>query len=72
MFCLWGSDSLVCTRIEMRERRKSCVARLQKEGRHAVSKVSRAITMKIAIEDSTRYNIQAERGAEDSQSEERN
>ena len=45
-------------RIGVRERRKSCAAaRPQGEVRHAVSKINRAVRMKIAIEDSKRCNI---------------
>ena len=44
----------------MRGRRKSCAACPQ-EGRHAVSKINRAISMKITIEDSKRCNILAKR-----------
>ena len=40
----------------MVEKKKFCVARLQ-EGRHAVSKINRAVSMKIAIENSKRCNI---------------
>lgn len=39
-------------RIGVRERRKSCAARPWEEGRHAVSKIRRAVGMKIAVEDS--------------------
>ena len=48
-------------RIEVRGRRKSCAARPREEGRHAVSKIKRAVSMKIAVEDSERGNIAAER-----------
>ena len=52
--------------------RKSCAVRPQ-NGRHAVRKINRAVSMKKAIEDSKRCNIpiEREREAEDSQSEER-
>ena len=55
----------------MRGRGKSCAARPQEQGRHAVSKIRTAVSMKIAIRDSKRGNIAAMREAEDSQSEER-
>ena len=63
----------------MRGGRKSCIVRPQEDGRHAVSKINRAVNMKIAIEDSKGCNILAERErererereAEDSQSEKR-
>ena len=45
----------------MRGRRKSCAARPQEDGRHAVSKINRAVSMKIGIEDSKRCNIPAKR-----------
>ena len=35
--------------------RKSCAAWLEREGRHAVNKINRAVDMKIAIEDSKRW-----------------
>ena len=44
-------------RIGVRERRQSCAARPREEGRHAVSKIRRAVSMKITIEDSERGNI---------------
>ena len=44
-------------RIQMRQRRKSCAMRLQEEGRHAVSMINRAVSMKRAIEDSKRCNF---------------
>ena len=34
----------------MRERGKSCAARPREEGRHAVNKIKRAVSMKIQIE----------------------
>ena len=43
----------------VRERRQCCVARLREEGRHAVSKIRRAVSRKISIEDSKRGNIMA-------------
>ena len=51
----------VLDKIGLRERRKSCVARLQKEGRYAVSEINRAVSTKTAIEDSKRCNILAKR-----------
>ena len=48
-------------RIGVRERRKSCAARPKKEGRHAVSKIRRAVSMKTAVENSKRCNIAAMR-----------
>ena len=56
----------------MRKRRKSCAARPQEDGKHAVSKINRIVSMKIAIEDRKGCNIPAKREAEDNQSEERN
>ena len=52
---------------------RSCAVRPQEEGRHAVSKINRAVRMKIVIEYSKRCNIpmKREREAEDSQSEKR-
>ncbi|MPC81241.1 hypothetical protein E2C01_075848 [Portunus trituberculatus] len=44
-------------RIEVRGRGKPCAARPQVEGRHAVSNISRAVSMKITIKDSKRCNI---------------
>ena len=47
----------------MRGKRKSCAARPQNDGRHAVSKINRkkTVSVKIAIEESKRCNIPAER-----------
>ena len=45
----------------MRERGKSCGARPREEGRRAVSKIRRIVSMKIAVENSKRYNIAAMR-----------
>ena len=56
----------------MRERRKSCAARPKKEGRHAVSKIRRAVSMKIAVENTKKCNIATMREIEHSQSEKRN
>ena len=39
----------------MRERRKCCAARPWEEGRRAVSKMRRAISVKIVVEDRKRY-----------------
>ena len=41
----------------MRGRGKSCAARPREQGRHAVSKVRRAISMKIEVKESKRGNI---------------
>ena len=54
-------------RIGVRERRQCCVARLREEGRHAVSKIRRAVSRKISIEDSERQHYGNEGEAEDSQ-----
>ena len=48
-------------RIGVRERGKSSAARPKKEGRHAVSKIRRAVSMKIAVENSERCNVAAMR-----------
>ncbi|MPC54510.1 hypothetical protein E2C01_048430 [Portunus trituberculatus] len=48
-------------RIEVRERRKSCAARTLEERRNAISKIRRAVGMKIAAEDSKTCNIAAVR-----------
>ena len=48
-------------RIGLRERRTSCAARLREEGRHAVNKIRRTVSMKIMVEDSKRGNIAAMR-----------
>ncbi len=40
--------------------RKSSVAWSQEEGKHAVSRFRRAVSMKIVIKDKTRCNITAE------------
>ena len=44
-------------RIKVRGRGKSCAARPQEQGRHAVSKIRRAVSMKIAVKKSKRGNI---------------
>ena len=41
------------------------------DGRHAVSKINRGVSMKIAKEDSKKCNIPAKREVEENQSEER-
>ena len=43
----------------MRGRGNSCAARPWEQGRHAVSKIRRAVNMKIALKDSKRGNISA-------------
>ena len=48
-------------RIGVRERGQSCAARPREEGRHAVSKIRRAVSMKIAVEDSKTGNTAAKR-----------
>ena len=48
-------------RIGVRERRQSCAARPPEEGRHAVSKIRRGVSMKIKVEDSERGNTAAMR-----------
>ena len=48
-------------RIGVRGRRKSCAMRPQEEGRHAVSNITRAVSMKIAIGDRQRCSIPARR-----------
>ena len=58
-------------RIWVREGGKSCVCKPQKEGRDAVNKINRAVSMKKAREDSKRCNIPEKREAEKSQSEKR-
>ena len=47
-------------RIEVRGRR-SCKVRPQEDWRHAVSKINKAVSMKIVIEDSKRCNIPVKR-----------
>ena len=44
-------------RIEVKGRRNPCPARLREEGRHVDNKIRGGIGMKIAIEDSKRWNI---------------
>ena len=48
-------------RIGVGGRRKSCGVRQQKDGRHAVCKIDRAVCMKIAIEDRKRCSISVKR-----------
>ena len=45
----------------MRERRQSCAARPREEERHAVSKIRRAVSMEITVEDSKSGKITAMR-----------
>ena len=45
----------------MRGRSKSCAARLREEGKHAVSKVRRAVNVKIVVENGKRCNTGAVR-----------
>ena len=54
-FCIREVDRIV------RERRQCCLARPREEGRHAVSKIRRAVSMKITVEDTKRGNITAMR-----------
>ena len=71
MRVLINSSIRESNRILVRGRRKSCAARPQEEGRHVVSKINRAVSMKIVIKDSKRCNIPAKKETEDIQSEER-
>ena len=48
-------------RIGVRGRGKSCAARPREQGRHAVSKIRRAVSMKKAVKESKRGNIAAMR-----------
>ena len=48
-------------RIGVRGRGKSCAARPREQGRHAVSEIRRAVSMKIAVKESKRGNIVAMR-----------
>ncbi|MPC23408.1 hypothetical protein E2C01_016452 [Portunus trituberculatus] len=48
-------------RIGMRGRRKPCAARMQEEGRHAVSKIIRAVSMKIVVKARKKCGISAVR-----------
>ena len=45
----------------MRGRSKSCATRPREKGRHAVSVIRRAVSMKIAVKESKRGNIAAMR-----------
>ena len=47
--------------IGVKGRRKSCATRPQEDRRHAVSKINRTVSMKIAIEDSKRCNVPMKR-----------
>ena len=58
-------------RIGVSGRSKPRAARPQEQERHAVNKIRRAVSMKIAVKESKRGNIAAMREVEDSQSEER-
>ena len=44
-------------KIRVRGRGKSCAATPQEQGRYAVSKIRRAVSMKIAVKESKRGNI---------------
>ena len=57
----WLTLVLELDRIRVRGRRKSYAARLQEEGRHTVSKINRAISMKIVVEDIKNCSILAVR-----------
>ena len=46
-------------RIGVRGRGKSCVERPREQGRHAISKIRTAVSMKIAVKESNRGNIAA-------------
>ena len=48
-------------RIGVRGKGKSCAARPWEQGRHAVSKIRRAVIMKIAVKESMGGNIAAMR-----------
>ena len=48
-------------RIGVRGRSKSCAARMREQGRHAVSKIRRAVSMEVAVKESKRGNIAAMR-----------
>ena len=58
-------------RIGMRGRGKSCAVRLREQGRHAVSKIRRAVSMKIVIKESTGGNIAAIRKRQNTVSQRR-
>ncbi|MPC33187.1 Myotubularin-related protein 13 [Portunus trituberculatus] len=53
-------------RIGVRERRKPCAVRPEEEEKHAISKIRRAVGMKIAIEDNKRLNILEDQQNDDS------
>ncbi|MPC19032.1 hypothetical protein E2C01_011937 [Portunus trituberculatus] len=55
----WVTLALEVDRIGMRERRKSCAVGSREEGNHAVSKIRRAVGMKMAVRDSKRCNTAA-------------
>ena len=48
-------------RIGVRGRGKSCAARTREQGGQSVSKIRRAVSMKIAVKESKRGNIAAMR-----------
>ena len=52
------------TKIWVKGRRRPCAAKPQEEESHAVRKINRAVSMKIAIEDSKRCSIAAEKERE--------
>ena len=45
----------------MRGRSKSCAGKPREQGRHAVSEIRRAVSMKIVVKESKRGNIAAMR-----------
>ena len=45
----------------VRERRKSCASRTRGERRHAISKIRRAVSIKIAVENRKRCNTESVR-----------
>ena len=48
-------------RMGVRGRSKSCARRLREQGKHAVSEIRRAVSMKIVVKESKRCNIVAMR-----------
>ena len=52
---------LVESCIRVLDKTKVCAARPQEDGRHADSKINRAVSIKTTIEDSKRFNIPAKR-----------
>ena len=58
-------------RLRLRERRKSSAVRLLEREIHALSKIKRAVDMKIAVENSKSYNIAPMRKGLKTESEER-